>query len=154
MGPLEETYIIDIYNVYGYPRDTRAKLAINCDIGIHRDTDDQTYLLQLKRALENMEQSFQPDIIYYNAGTDLLEGDPLGNLNISKQAVIERDEIVFRFALMRNIPIVMVTSGGYQANNARVIADSITNLFEKLELEQVALKNFSKSDLNVSQSKL
>ena len=31
---------------------------------------------------------FTPDVIVYNAGTDILEGDPLGNLNISAQVGI------------------------------------------------------------------
>lgn len=28
---------------------------------------------------------FQPDAVVYNAGTDILEGDPLGNLSITAQ---------------------------------------------------------------------
>ena len=47
------------------------------------------------------------------------------------QGVIERDEIVFESVRKRNIPIVMVTSGGYQRSNARIIADSILNLHQK-----------------------
>lgn len=34
-----------------------------------------------KEALEE----FEPDAVVYNAGTDILEGDPLGNLSISAQ---------------------------------------------------------------------
>ena len=39
-----------------------------------------------------------------------------------------RDFLVFSEARRRGIPIVMVTSGGYQRNNAEVIANSILNL--------------------------
>ena len=42
-----------------------------------------------------------------------------------------RDELVFQYTRERNIPVVMVTSGGYQRNNAEVIARSILNLNEK-----------------------
>lgn len=45
--------------------------------------------------------------------------------------VIERDEIVFKYARSRNIPITMVLSGGYQRSNAEVIANSISNLHQK-----------------------
>lgn len=31
----------------------------------------------------------------------------------------------------RRIPVVMLMSGGYQKNNARIIADSIVNLYEQ-----------------------
>lgn len=44
------------------------------------------------------------------------------------QGIIKRDEIVFRAAKRRGIPILMVTSGGYQKKTARIIADSILNL--------------------------
>lgn len=36
--------------------------------------------------------------------------------------------MVFRAARSRGIPVLMVTSGGYQKRTARIIADSILNL--------------------------
>ena len=47
------------------------------------------------------------------------------------QGIISRDEIVFEACRRAKIPVVMVTSGGYQMNNARIIADSILNLRDK-----------------------
>ena len=44
------------------------------------------------------------------------------------QGIIERDRIVFEKVRSRCIPILMVTSGGYQKTTARIIADSILNL--------------------------
>ncbi len=44
---------------------------------------------------------------------------------------MERDECVFRFARRYRVPVVMLTSGGYQVSNAEVIARSILNLHEK-----------------------
>lgn len=67
----------------------------------------------------------------YNAGTDCLIGDPLGNLSITEEGIIMRDETIFRICIKNNIPLVMVLSGGYQAINAQVIANSIKNLYEK-----------------------
>lgn len=49
----------------------------------------------------------------------------------SFQGIIERDEIVFRKVTHRQVPIVMLTSGGYQRSTAAVIADSIWNLSKK-----------------------
>ena len=39
--------------------------------------------------------AFNPDFVIYNAGTDCMEHDPLGNLNISPAGIIARDEVVF-----------------------------------------------------------
>lgn len=74
---------------------------------------------------------FKPDFVIYNAGTDCMEGDPLGRLQVTAEGVIERDEIVFRTALESKVPIVMLLSGGYQMSNAPAIAMSILNLSKK-----------------------
>lgn len=75
---------------------------------------------------------FKPQFILYNAGTDIMEGDPLSGLNISPKGVIKRDELVINSAFDRNIPLCMVLSGGYQKSNAECIAKSITNVFALL----------------------
>ena len=50
----------------------------------------------------------------YNAGTDCMVGDPLGNLNLSEQGIIDRDELVFKYAYeTHKVPMVMLLSGGY-----------------------------------------
>ena len=41
-------------------------------------TKDAEYLLSLESALQRASTDFEPDIILYNAGTDILTGDPLG----------------------------------------------------------------------------
>ena len=83
--------------------------------------------------MESALNEFRPDVIVYNAGTDILIGDPLGRLAITAEGIVQRDEIVFKAARSREkpVPIVMVTSGGYQKKTARVIADSILNLWTK-----------------------
>ncbi|XP_076330785.1 histone deacetylase 11 isoform X3 [Tachypleus tridentatus] len=124
-------YILDIYNGGIYPGDVLAKDAIKRCVELRHRTKDAEYLEKVDMHLEGALNEFQPDIIVYNAGTDILEGDPLGCLSITPKGIIERDEIVFRKAKDRNIPIVMLTSGGYQHVTARVIADSIINLHHK-----------------------
>jgi len=41
-------------------------------------TSDETYLPALAAALERAFKAFTPDFVLYNAGTDILVGDPLG----------------------------------------------------------------------------
>eukprot|EP00983_Pelagomonas_calceolata_P053837 1143452-Pelagomonas_calceolata.AAC.2 len=49
------------------------------------------------------------------AGTDVLEGDPLGRFNISAAGIQQRDQMVFEHALhTAKAPIVMTLSGGNQ----------------------------------------
>lgn len=45
--------------------------------------------------------------------------------------MVIRDEKVFKFAKDLNVPLLMLTSGGYMKSSARVIADSVINLSRK-----------------------
>lgn len=127
----ESVYIMDVYNSRIYPGDTVAKRAIRKKVELNHKTEDNIYLPLVERNMKEALHEFHPDIIVYNAGTDILEDDPLGNLSITAQGIIKRDEMVFHAARKRNIPIFMVTSGGYQRRTAQVIADSIKNLSNK-----------------------
>lgn len=75
-------------------------------------------------------------MVIFNAGTDCLEGDPLGALSLSPEGIQERDLFVFRTCRERGIPVLMLLSGGYQKNNAAVIADSIANMDAEIQLLQ------------------
>ncbi|XP_031464538.1 histone deacetylase 11 isoform X1 [Phasianus colchicus] len=121
-------YIMDVYNRYIYPGDGFAKRAIKRKVELEWGTEDTEYLQKVHTHVEGALNELKPDIIVYNAGTDILDGDPLGGLAISPQGIVKRDEVVFKAARSRGIPILMVTSGGYQKRTARIIADSILNL--------------------------
>jgi len=131
----KDVFIMDMYNPHIFPGDSFAKKGISrrieCTYPINRDVD---YLATLKDNLANVVSEFNPDIIFYNGGTDCMKGDPLGAMNISPGGIIKRDEIVFTTARTHNCPIVMVLSGGYQMTNADVIADSLINLNNKINI--------------------
>eukprot|EP00075_Anas_platyrhynchos_P034147 XP_027323400.1 histone deacetylase 11 isoform X5 [Anas platyrhynchos] len=137
----QRVYIMDAYNRYIYPGDGFAKPilcllsntetflgAIKRKVELEWGTEDTEYLQKVHTHVEGALNELKPDIIVYNAGTDILDGDPLGGLAISPQGIVKRDEVVFKAARSRRIPILMVTSGGYQKRTARIIADSILNL--------------------------
>ena len=48
-------------------------------------TEDNEYLSVVSAGLDAALNEFNPDILVYNAGTDILDGDPLGLLSISEQ---------------------------------------------------------------------
>uniref|UniRef100_A0A8C4QJC4 Histone deacetylase 11 n=2 Tax=Eptatretus burgeri TaxID=7764 RepID=A0A8C4QJC4_EPTBU len=124
----DRVYILDVYNRSIYPGDNYAKRAIRCRQELEIGTSDDVYLGTVQRSLQRALYEFTPDIIIYNGGTDILDGDPLGALSVSPQGIIERDRLVFATARSRHIPLLMVTSGGYQKRTARIIADSVLNL--------------------------
>eukprot|EP01083_Nonionella_stella_P008337 23973_1 len=123
-----DVFTVDFYNNGIYPHDTHAKRGIDVDVPLRHHTKDKEYMRKLKETLPKCLDEFEPQLVIYNAGTDILKGDPLGALDISEQGVIERDSIVFHECFERNIAIVMLLSGGYQQCNADVITKSILNL--------------------------
>ncbi|XP_059800090.1 histone deacetylase 11 isoform X2 [Hemitrygon akajei] len=129
-------YIMDVFNRYIYPGDGFAKRAIKWKIELEWDTEDSEYLQKVKTHVAKALNEVTPDIIVYNAGTDILDGDQLGGLAVSPQGIIKRDEAIFEAARKYKIPILMVTSGGYQRSTARIIADSILNLHRLQLIDQ------------------
>ncbi|CAG2176093.1 unnamed protein product, partial [Oppiella nova] len=105
----EKVYVFDVYNKDIYPRDGVAKGFINRAVELLPNTSDEEYLKLLKKNIKKAFQEFTPNLVIYNAGTDILSGDPLGGLNISRNGVLERDVIVFQMAKHNEIPIVMLT---------------------------------------------
>ena len=55
----------------------------------------------------------RPDLVFYNAGVDVLKGDRFGRLALSPEGVRRRDERVFRFVKALGAPLVVVMGGGY-----------------------------------------
>ncbi len=131
-------YILDMYNAFTkLDEEYRVKTDIDKRftlIGLQSYTADKTYLGLLRDHLPKMIDSIQPDIIYYNGGSDVLIGDSLGYLSISPAGLIERDLFVFGEAKKREIPIMMCLSGGYGKENYHHVIKSleaIINLMKK-----------------------
>ncbi|KAI5640258.1 histone deacetylase domain-containing protein [Phthorimaea operculella] len=126
---VEEVYIMDVYNKHICPHDRKAKRAIRRKVELKSGTEDQQYMLEVKSNVKQALEEFSPDILVFNAGTDILVGDPLGQLSVSADGVMERDQFMFEICKKNGIPIVMLTSGGYLHRAAGVIANSIANLY-------------------------
>ncbi|KAG7255864.1 hypothetical protein CRUP_019547, partial [Coryphaenoides rupestris] len=78
-------FIMDVYNRNVYPGDHYAKQAIKRKVELGWGTEDSEYLQKVERHVEGTLNEMRTDIVVYNAGTDVLDGDPLGGLSISPQ---------------------------------------------------------------------
>src|SRR5713101_3873912 len=79
-------------------------------------------LHQLDNALSSGLRQFEPDLLCYIAGADPYREDQLGGLSLTIDGLKRRDELVFRVARARNIPIMVTYAGGY----ARNVEDTVT----------------------------
>jgi len=122
--------IFDVYNQdLEYPGDMgHARRYITFDYPVTSGLYDTQYMAILEDNLPDAMDTFNPDLIIYNSGTDILDGDRFGGMHVSEQGIIDRDALVFRLAFENNIPIVMVLSGGYTKKSVRAIGKSIANI--------------------------
>lgn len=111
-----------------YPRDDEVKQYIDFDVPVE-SMDSRGYIEIVSKDIPEAIEESQPDLIIHNAGTDIYSQDPVGKMNVFREGIIERDEVVFKNAKDNNIPILMVLSGGYTAESANIIVESITNIF-------------------------
>ena len=58
----------------------------------------------------------------YVAGADPYKDDQLGGLKLTIEGLKRRDELVFKVARVRNIPVMVSYAGGY----ARNVEDTVT----------------------------
>lgn len=76
-------------------------------------TNDEAYLDLLREKLPEFLAKKKPKLIFYIAGNDVLELDPLGEFNLSVEGVLQRDKMVAEAAHDRGIPLVITLAGGY-----------------------------------------
>ena len=91
------------------------KQASDLDIELPVDCNDETYLATLRHWLKQIQKhagSF--DLIFYQAGVDIVAHDRLGRMNVSPEGVKRRDALIFDFAAnVLQIPMVITMGGGY-----------------------------------------
>ena len=132
--PPLELRVFDMFNASIYPHDIPARAGIRYSVPLASGTADAEYLSTLRTRLSAAMEDSKPQLVIYNAGTDCLDGDPLGALRLSRRGVIERDEFVFSLCRDHRCAVVMLLSGGYQRVNAEVITESIANLRSRFSL--------------------
>ncbi len=83
------------------------------DIGLADGCNDESYLHSLSASLDQLDARFKANCLIFLAGADPHEDDRLGRLKISKDGMRLRDEMVFEYALGRQLPIAFSMAGGY-----------------------------------------
>ncbi len=89
------------------------KHASDLDVGLGKGIGDVEYLRSVDETLQACLDTFNPDLVLYDAGVDIYSGDPLGLINISKDGIRNRDRLVLETLNKRGIPVATVIGGGY-----------------------------------------
>ena len=123
-------FIYDQFNSEIYPwRDAKAQRRIDCAVPLYTTCHGADYLDALRKKLppflDAIARNGRIGLAVYNAGTDIVGGDPLGRMNVSEAHVLDRDRFVIDQLVTRGIPTVVLPSGGYTRESFRLIANMV-----------------------------
>jgi acetoin utilization deacetylase AcuC-like enzyme len=114
-----DVFTISLHQENNYPM---WKPPSSIDVDLPDGIGDDDYLAWLDNALSSGLRQFDPELICYIAGADPYREDQLGGLALTIDGLKRRDELVFRVAQARGIPVMVTFAGGY----ARRVEDTVT----------------------------
>jgi acetoin utilization deacetylase AcuC-like enzyme len=114
-----DVFTISLHQHNNYPQ---WKPPSSIDVDLPDGVGDDDYLAWLDNALSSGLRQFDPDLLCYVAGADPYREDQLGGLDLTMEGLKKRDELVFRVAQARGIPVMVTYAGGY----ARNLEDTVT----------------------------
>ncbi len=120
-----QVYTISVHGERNYPL---RKQASDLDIGLPDGIEDKYYLEKLKKTIPTKICEFEPDLIFYLAGVDILDVDKLGRLSISKKGCRQRDHYILNLCKQNNVPVAVSMGGGY-AHRLSDILEAHANTF-------------------------
>jgi acetoin utilization deacetylase AcuC-like enzyme len=112
-------FTISIHQENNYPM---WKPPSSIDVDLPDQIGDDDYLAWLDNAVSSGLRQFEPELICYIAGADPYREDQLGGLALTIEGLKRRDQLVFRVARTRDIPVMVTFAGGYAQN----LEDTVT----------------------------
>ena len=114
-----DVFTISLHQHNNYPM---WKPPSSIDVDLPDGIGDDDYLAWLDNALSSALRQFEPDLLCYIAGADPYCEDQLGGLSLTIDGLKKRDQLVFRVARARDIPVMVTFAGGY----AQKVEDTVT----------------------------
>ena len=114
-----DVFTISLHQHNNYPV---HKPLSSIDVDLPDGIGDDDYLAWLDNALSSGLRQFEPELLCYIAGADPYYEDQLGGLGLTIAGLKRRDELVFRVASARDIPVMVTYAGGY----AQKVEDTVT----------------------------
>jgi len=102
-------FTFSIHQEHLYPKKEQSDL----DIGLDFYIGDEEYLQKLNFGLDKIFNEFRPEFVIYLAGADPYMFDRLGNLKLTIEGLIKRDESVINKCYENKVPVIAVLGGGY-----------------------------------------
>eukprot|EP00611_Tribonema_gayanum_P021623 TRINITY_DN419_c0_g1_i1.p1 TRINITY_DN419_c0_g1~~TRINITY_DN419_c0_g1_i1.p1 ORF type:complete len:384 (+),score=23.18 TRINITY_DN419_c0_g1_i1:124-1275(+) len=92
------------------------KVTSDLDVAFPSGTGDAEFIPVFRETVRRVLAEQRPELVLYDAGVDMWEGDALGRLQLSEEGLLERDTIVMQVCLERGVPLTCVIGGGYDSD--------------------------------------
>jgi len=101
------------FSMHGQKNYPFEKPPSSLDVPLADSTGDEAYLDTLKTYLPQTLDAAQPDLVFYLGGIDVARDDRFGRLSLTRDGLHARDGYVLEQIRARNLPVVLLLSGGY-----------------------------------------
>jgi acetoin utilization deacetylase AcuC-like enzyme len=140
-GGCPDVFTISLHQENNYPY---VKPASSIDVNLPDGCSDEEYLAWLDNALSSGLRQCEPQLICYVAGADPFREDQLGGLNLTLDGLKRRDELVFRVAHAREIPVMVTYAGGYAVHVEDTVAIHCNTVLAAAEVYRQAAEGQSR----------
>ena len=110
LRPWPWAHMLDFFEEDLFPR---PKVREDMPVPMPPDLVGSEYLDLLEEQLPAALDRYRPDLVVYNAGSDVLASDPLSHFRLTVDDMVQRDLYVTSEVRERGVPLAMVLSGGY-----------------------------------------
>jgi histone deacetylase 11 len=128
--PWPWAHILDLFeeDIFPWP-----KAEEDIPVPLPPRTNGAEYMDALREHLPGALDRYRPDLVVYNAGSDVLWSDPLSHLMLTAEEMAERDLYVVTEVRERSMPLAMVLSGGYGQASWEAHARSIEGVLARFD---------------------
>jgi acetoin utilization deacetylase AcuC-like enzyme len=112
-------FTLSVHGERNYPF---HKERSSLDLGLPDWIEDAAYLDLLENRVFPALEGFEPQLVFFLAGVDVLARDQFGRFSLSLEGALERDRRAFEICKANSWPVVSVMSGGYNKNHDVTIA--------------------------------
>lgn len=114
-----DVFTFSMHGAKNYPF---RKPPSSLDVPLPDGMTDDAYLETLASHLPDVLDRARPDLVFYLAGIDVMDGDRFGRLALTRDGLHARDGYVLEQIRDRDLPVVLLLSGGY-AHTPEATAD-------------------------------
>lgn len=109
------------FSMHGRTNYPFHKEKSDLDIALEDGTQDAEYLQTLHFHLDGILDAFNPTVVLYQSGVDVLASDKLGKLALSLKGCMERDRLVLSRCRDRDVGVACAMGGGYSPDIRTIV---------------------------------